>query len=106
MDLELSFSIPRGFTVTVQESPGSSNITSLTGSSEEPCQALNLVELGWAPTPNTVVSIVRDWMMEFYESEDCTGSVLRVQFDGDNVLDERSLLWTGWGERITSAKLP
>ena len=78
MDLELSFSIPSGFTVTIQESPGSDNITSLTGSSYEPCQALDLAVLGWTPTPNTVISIERDWMMEFYESEDCTGSVLRV----------------------------
>ena len=106
MDLELSFSIPSGFTVTIQESPGSDNITSLTGSSYEPCQALDLAVLGWTPTPNTVISIERDWMMEFYESEDCTGSVLRVQFDHDELIDEATLAEEGWFERITSAVLP
>ena len=73
MDLELSFSIPSGFTVTIQESPGSDNITSLTGSSYEPCQALDLAVLGWAPTPNTVISIERDWMMDFMSQRTARG---------------------------------
>ena len=105
-DLDLSFSIPRGFTVTLRESPDSDNMLMLTGSGAEECQVVDVNQLGWTPTPDTVVSIERDWMIEFYETEDCTGTPLLVQFDEDGDVGQAILEDEGWYERISTAVVP
>ena len=70
------------------------------------CQAVDVTQLGWTPTPATVVSIERDWMIEFYEGESCLGTSLLVQFEENSKVEQAQLEDEGWSERISSAVVP
>ena len=93
-DLELSFSIPQGFSVILSDA--SRTATHVMVGDGTPCQALDLALLEWTPAIDTVVEINRDWMVEFYETEDCSGTPLTVQFDIDDVVDQDQLVDMGW----------
>ena len=105
-DLELSFSIPRGFTVTLRESPVSEKTISLSGNAEVECQAVDVTQLGWTLTPDTAVSIERDWMIEFYYTENCSEDPLLVQFAESSSVEYSQLVDEGWDDSISSAVVP
>lgn len=71
---------------------------------ETPCRALDLASTGYTVTPNWVISIERQWMVELFETTDCSGEALCLQVEEDVLLN--GLENIDWGQRIKSAIVP
>ena len=78
MNDDFSFTIPLGFRVILRESsaPEAREHWIIGGGTD--CQTLE--EMDWMPTPESLIWFDEGWMVEFFESDDCTGSSLELHF--------------------------
>ena len=61
-----------------------------------PCRALEMASTGYTLTPSWVISIERHWMVELYETENCTGDPVLLQFEADTIIEDLSMIEWGW----------
>ena len=67
---QMSFMIPEGFEVTLREGGDSNAFHKMTG--DGLCHVCDFSNLNWNPTAVSEVNIERTWMVEFFETEDCS----------------------------------